>query len=139
MWDYSLERLASRPARVGDKLITARFKNSFTGGFCSIGEADVAVCLSPGTELAFEQEIEAVSRFWCRPKKLAYKVARFRQVNLGQRMMHHDALELPGGEIVLLTTLREGQSAAVLQLPAGREDHETAQQLRDAAPATLEE
>jgi transposase len=32
--------------------------------------------------------------------------------------MHHDALELPGGKCVLLTALKEGQEATVLQLPA---------------------
>jgi hypothetical protein len=32
--------------------------------------------------------------------------------------MHHDALEFPDGEIVLVTQLREGQHATVLQLPA---------------------
>jgi hypothetical protein len=31
---------------------------------------------------------------------------------------HHDALEFPDGEIVLLTYLMEGQEAVVLQLPA---------------------
>jgi hypothetical protein len=31
---------------------------------------------------------------------------------------NHDALEFPDGEIVLLTFLREGQQATVLQLPA---------------------
>jgi hypothetical protein len=31
---------------------------------------------------------------------------------------HHDALEFPDGRIVLLTLLREGQQATVLQLPA---------------------
>lgn len=138
MCDYSLERLTSRPARVGEKLIATRFTNSFTGGFCSIGEPDVAVCLSPGTELVFQQEIEAVSRFWCRPKKFASKVARFRQVNLDQRMMHHDALELPGGEIVLLTTLREGQVARVLQLPADERDSRRAL-TTNAEPAPSEE
>jgi hypothetical protein len=29
----------------------------------------------------------------------------------------HDALEFPDGQIVLLTLLREGQQATVLQLP----------------------
>ena len=33
MCDYSLEHLASRPAKVGDKLVTTRFKHSLTGGF----------------------------------------------------------------------------------------------------------
>jgi hypothetical protein len=31
---------------------------------------------------------------------------------------HHDALEFPDGQVVLITHLREGQRAAVLQLPA---------------------
>jgi hypothetical protein len=30
---------------------------------------------------------------------------------------HHDALEFPDGQIVLLTNLRVGQCATVLQLP----------------------
>jgi hypothetical protein len=31
--------------------------------------------------------------------------------------MHHDALELPGEQIVHLTMLREGQRATVIQSP----------------------
>ena len=31
---------------------------------------------------------------------------------------HHDALEFPDGQFVLLTFLQEGQKATVLQLPA---------------------
>jgi len=118
MCDYSLEHLTSRPAKVGDKLVTTRFKHSLTGGFCAIGEPNAAVCLKPGTELAFEREIEIPSGFWQRPKKTRAKVARFRQVNEGCRSMHHDALELPGGKIVLLTSLTAGQLATVIQLPA---------------------
>ena len=45
-------------------------------------------------------------------------MARFRQINLHQPSVHHDALEFPDGQIVLLTRLCEGQRAAVLQLPA---------------------
>jgi hypothetical protein len=32
---------------------------------------------------------------------------------------HHDALEFPDGQVVLVTRLCEGQRATVLQLPAG--------------------
>ena len=124
MCDYSLEHLDSRPARVGDTLVTTKFRQSLTGGFCAIGEPNVAVCLQPGTELAFEREIEAPSGFWMRPKKLGASVARFRQVNEGCRRMHHDALELPGGCTVLLTRLSEGQRATVLQLPAAARSRE---------------
>jgi hypothetical protein len=123
MCDYSLQHLASRPAKVGDSLVTTRFKHSVTGGFCSIGEPNVAVCLKPGTELAFEREIEGLSPFWMRPKKLGSKVARFRRVNQDCQTMHHDALELPNGQIVLLTRLIEGQFATVIQLPATEHEY----------------
>jgi hypothetical protein len=39
-------------------------------------------------------------------------------VNTDKQNVHHDALEFPSGEIVLLTRLYEGQQATVLQLPA---------------------
>jgi len=119
MCDYSLQHLASRPAKVGDKLVTTKFTHSLTGGFCAVGEPNVAVCLQPGTELAFEREVECEAGFRILPpRKLGAKVARFRRVNEAQPSMHHDALELPGGKIVLVTYLREGQRATVLQLPA---------------------
>lgn len=82
MCDYSLEHVTSRPAKVGDKLATTCFHRSPTVGFCSIAEPNVAVCLQPGTELAFEREIELPSRFW-RARKLGASTARFRRVNEG--------------------------------------------------------
>ena len=49
----------------------------------------------------------------------SYKTAIFRQVNKDKAYTHHDALEFPNGEIVLLTTSAAGQQATVvLQLPA---------------------
>ena len=79
----------------------------------------LAVCVQPGTELAFEREIESQAAFRLfPPRKLGASVARFRRVNEGVPHMHHDALELPGGQTVLLTSLREGQQATVIQLPA---------------------
>jgi hypothetical protein len=124
MCDYSLERLASRPAKVGDHLMTTKFRHTLTGGFCAVSEPNVAVCLQPGTELAFDREIESGGGLlpW-RSRTLGVKVARFRHVNEGQRHMHHDALELPGGKIVMLTCLREGQQATVLHLPIGERMH----------------
>jgi hypothetical protein len=109
---------------VGDKLVTTQFKYSLTGGFCAFGEPSVAVCLKPGTELVFEREIETLSKFWMRRQKLGAKVARFRAVNLDRPTMHHDALELPSGEIVLLTRLTQGQFATVIQLPTRQRQHE---------------
>ena len=45
-------------------------------------------------------------------------MARFRQINTDRPHTHHDALEFPDGEVVLLTELWESQHATVLQLPA---------------------
>jgi hypothetical protein len=120
MCDYSLDFVASRPATVGDRLVSTRFPTSITRGFAAIGEPHVAVCLLPGTELAFENEVEydpALGSFLPN-RKVRQKVARFRKINSEQPHLHHDALEFPGGQIVLLTRLCEGQHATVLQLPA---------------------
>jgi len=51
-------------------------------------------------------------------RKVGENVARFRQVNVDNPNTHHDALEFPNGQIVLLHRLCEGQHATVLQLPA---------------------
>jgi hypothetical protein len=135
MCDYSLEHIASRPAKVGDKLVTTKFSRSPTGGFCAIGEPNVAVCLQPGTELAFEREIETPSGFWMRPRTLGAKLARFRRVNEGCRTMHHDALELPGGQVVLVASLCEAQHATVIQLPATERQQQPAQETRKSIVA----
>ena len=127
MCDYSLQYVASRPAKVGDKLVSTKFSNSITGGFAAVGEPNVAVCLLPGTEVAFENEVECEHTLgffsnWMPGKKLGEKVARFRQVKKEQPHVHHDALELPDGRVVLLTRLREGQFATVIQLPVEQSD-----------------
>ena len=78
----------------------------------------MAVCLLPGTELAFEEEVQCeTGRFWLSLRQVGHKVARFRQINKDQPEVHHDALEFPDGQIVLLTHLCEDQHATVLQLP----------------------
>jgi hypothetical protein len=119
MCDYSLHLVASRPAKVGDKLVTTAFNNSLTGGFASVGEPHVAVCLLPGTEVAFEREVECERIFVFRSQRIiGEKLARFRQIKTEEPHTHHDALEFPNGQIVLLTRLSEGQRATVLQLPA---------------------
>jgi hypothetical protein len=120
MCDYSLHLVASRPAKVGDKLMTTAFNDSLSRGFSSVGEPQVAVCLLPGTEVAFKGEVECERFFWVfrRRKIMGEKVARFRQINMEEPNAHHDALEFPNGKIVLLTRLSEGQYATVLQLPA---------------------
>src|SRR6516162_5719389 len=109
MCDYSLDFVASRPAKVGDKLVTTKFKNSLTGGFAAVEEPTVAVCLLPGTEVAFAQEVECEHVFnivWSQ-KLISAKVARFRRINLEQPRVHHDALEFPDGQVVKLATQKE--------------------------------
>jgi hypothetical protein len=120
MCDYSLHFVASRPAKVGDKLVTTKFNNSLTRGFAAVGEPLVAVCLLPGTEVAFEREVECehIFKVFRSQKLIGEKVARFRQIKMEEPNVHHDALEFPDGQIVLLTRLYEGQHATVLQLPA---------------------
>ncbi len=119
MCDYSLHHVATRPAKVEDQLVTTSFGNSITRGFAAIGEPRVAVCLLPGTEVAFEHNVECEPVLGILPnRKIGQKVARFRQINLQQPTVHHDALEFPDGQVVLLTRLCEGQRATVLQLPA---------------------
>src|SRR6266852_9426017 len=56
MCDYSLHNLKSRPAKVGDKLTTRNF-NTGTRGFAAPEDARTAVCVLPGTELAFAEEV----------------------------------------------------------------------------------
>ena len=104
---------------MGDKLTTRNF-NTGTRGFAASEDASVAVCVLPGTELAFAREVS------CRPRSLLgwkastvhHTTAIFRQIHTDDPRTHHDALEFPDGQIVLLTDLFEGQEATVLQLPA---------------------
>lgn len=126
MCDYSLMHLQSRPAAVGDKLRVTNF-GSGTRGFASIDDPNTAVCVLPGTELAFDNDINSYGAI----VPFEHRTARFRQINLNQPHMHHDALELPDGQTVMLTYLHEGQFATVLQLPAApRNEAERREQTR---------
>jgi hypothetical protein len=80
----------------------------------------MAVCVLPGTELAFSEEVKCASfrLFGCKAKTINFRTAIFRQINKDVPRVHHDALEFPDGTCVLLTDLLEGQEATVLQLPA---------------------
>jgi hypothetical protein len=117
MCDYSLHAVAARPARVGDRLRTTQFRNSITHGLAAVCDPDVAVCLLPGTEVAFDEEPRYASPlgFWTR--KAREKVARFRHVNPHNPNTHHDAVEFPSGQIILINRLLESQTLTVLQLP----------------------
>jgi len=105
----------------------------------------VAVCLLPGTELAFEEDVECEVVFgFLRRPTIGHRLARFRKVREDQPTAHHDALEFPDGRIVLLTQLREGQRATVLQLPATPHVNDSAQlkanaDVRESRPEEMQE
>ena len=119
MCDYSLQSMMSRPAKVGDKLTTRNFGTG-TRGFAAPENSTIAVCVLPGTELAFSKKVECApaALFERRQRTINHATAIFRQLNRDQSRMHHDALEFPDGQMVLLTELCEAQEATVLQLPA---------------------
>src|SRR5271157_4969185 len=119
MCDFSLQSVRSRPAKVGDKLVT-RYFGTGTRGFAAADDPGLAVCVMPGTELAFADEVACLSAglLGWKTKTINHQTAIFRQVNREKLAAHHDALEFPDGRIVLLTLLCEGQTATVLQLPA---------------------
>src|SRR5215831_18789910 len=119
MCDFSLQSVRSRPAQVGDKLVTRDFGTG-TRGFSASDDPGLAVCIRPGTELAFAGEVACLPAglLGWGTKTINHRTAIFRQVNKEKLAAHHDALEFPDGRMVLLTLLSEGQAANVLQLPA---------------------
>jgi hypothetical protein len=117
MCDYSLQSVKSRPTKVGDQLTTHKF-NAHTVGFCASEDGTVAVCVLPGTELSFAKEVRRARNWPWSKSRINHKAAIFRQINQNNPGTHHDALEFPDGQIVLLTKLKPSQRATVLQLPA---------------------
>jgi hypothetical protein len=119
MCDFSLKNVRSRPAQAGDKLVTRDFGTG-TRGFAASDDLRMAVCLLPGTELAFAGEVACLPSglLGWKTKTINHQTAIFRQVNKDKLTAHHDALEFPDGRTVLLTRLCEGQAATLLQLPA---------------------
>ena len=116
MCDYSLHAMATRPAVVGETLISTTFRGTSTRGFASEREPAVAVCMLPGTELAFAQDVKYDSR-WIWTRTIGFRVGKFNMINPHVRERHHDAIEFPDGSFVLVTQLCQGQRATVLQLP----------------------
>jgi hypothetical protein len=131
MCDYSLQAFKSRPAVVADALTTKNFGMGTTG-FAAAEDTSVAVCVLPGTELAFATPVVARTELAFAAPVVArvttffldcatvypHQTAIFRQTNKDNMHAHHDCLEFPDGVRVLLTALAEDQKATVLQLPA---------------------
>ena len=123
MCDYSLHNVQSRPAKVGDKLTTRQF-DSLTTGFAAPEDANMAVCVCPGTELAFATNVSSHPR-WAFGWKTTINqtTAIFRQVNKDEPHTHHDALEFPDGHFVLLTHLVEDQEPGDITLTCRSAHH----------------
>ena len=128
MCDYSLHAVTSRPAEVGEELVTTTFRGTSTRGLASASDRNTAVCLLPGTELAFEEEVRYDNR-WIWTRTINSRVGKFGKIDPLVPERHHDAIEFPDGNFVLVTQLVEGQRLTVLQLPVTRQP---------AAPATTE-
>jgi hypothetical protein len=124
MCDYSLHAITSRPAVVGETLVTTTFRGTSTRGFASESDPDVAVCMLPGTELAFESEIKYDNR-WIWTRTVNSSVGKFGKIDPHIRDRHHDAIEFPDGNYVLVTQLCEGQRVSVLHLPGTQPVHPT--------------
>jgi hypothetical protein len=128
MCDYSLHAVATRPAEVAETLVSTDFYTG-TRGFASPDNPQVAVCLRPGTEIAFEEDAQSDGMMF--RENVGDRLARFRQINTDRAYQHHDALEFSNGTIVLVTDLAAGQRATVLQLPASPIEEKP----RDSQPA----
>ena len=140
MCDYSLQMLKSRPAVVGETLQTSQFQGTASHGFASPAEADTAVCVLPGTEIAFDKPVEKRKFLWAgfgsmyasgaqtSEETIQCLTARFRQIDTENTHTHHDALEFADGTIVKLHDLQHGQSCKVLQLPAAPKNEQEAKE-----------
>ena len=81
MCDYSLLHVQSRAAQVGDQLISTGFQHTISRGFAPAGDLNTAVCLLPGTEMAFDREVEHENHLGSAIVRQPATVARFRQIN----------------------------------------------------------
>jgi hypothetical protein len=129
-----LQAVASRPANVGETLITTTFRGTSTRGFASENAPAVAVCMLPGTELAFARDVKYDNR-WIWTRTLNWRVGKFSQIEPDVPDRHHDAIEFPDGNRVLVTQLCEGQRVTVLQLPVRAVATERARAVTGASSA----
>src|SRR4029079_15205103 len=80
MCDYSLHALATRPAKVGETLISTTSRGTSTRGLARAREHASAVCMLPGTELAFEQNVKYDNRcIWTRTS--GFSVGKFNTID----------------------------------------------------------
>jgi len=101
MCDYSLHTVEFRPAKAGETLTTRDFHTG-TRGFAASEDPSMAVCLNPGTELAFAGDVECVRGgfLFLRRKLIKHRTAIFRQINQDDPYVHYDALEFPDASTI---------------------------------------
>jgi hypothetical protein len=133
-----MHAIASRPAEVGETLVSTCFRGTSSRGFAASEEEGVAVCLLPGTELAFERNVK-YRWGWFRSKTVGYSVAKFCKIDPDIPHKHHDGLEFPDGSTLLLHSLVEGQRLKVLQMPVTHNGHKSAGQRDEASTGTNQE
>jgi hypothetical protein len=134
MCDYSMHAVESRPAVVGETLVTTTFRGTSTRGLASEREPTVAVCMLPGTEVAFAENVRYDNR-WIWTRTTEWRVGKFNQIQPEVADRHHDAIEFPDGSHVLVTQLCEGQHVTVLQLPVVQGAAEHAPKVTEDRPA----
>src|SRR5262249_61820550 len=106
MCDYSLHVVSSRPAESAETIVTSAFPGTRTRGFSSPADPTTAVCLRPGTEMVFEENVYAEGLLFRR--NIGEKLARFRQIDLDNPGQHHHQLEFAHGAIVVVADLAIG-------------------------------
>jgi hypothetical protein len=138
MCDYSLESIASREAALSDRLVSTTFASTISRGFAAHDDINVAVCLRPGTELAFDTEPTFEHPVTLMQTAASSCLARFRQINIDVPHTHHDMLEFADGTMVPVARLMPGQFATILQMPSAPalQSHDEAQSsAKEVVPA----
>ena len=135
MCDYSLHAMATRPAVVGETLISTTFRGTSTRGFASETRAR-----GRGLHAARDRTGVRARRQIRQPldldRTIGFRVGKFNTIDPHIRERHHDAIEFPDGSHVLVTQLCEGQRVTVLQLPVVHPIAERATTKADTATAT---
>lgn len=125
MCDYSIAAKNKISATKGQKLETSKFNlHSSTGFALQGGDGETAVCLLPGTELAFTRDIIGDANHG--------RVARFRRLYPEKTHAYHDHLEFANGKVIPIGILPVGLEAEVVQLPLS-------EALSDESTSTLDQ
>src|SRR5262245_22052469 len=137
MCDYSLERVASRPAVAADRLVSTNFTGTSTRGFAGLGDLNTPVCLRPGTEIAFDAPRRFDDWVTYTEARASGNTARFRQIDLNNPYAHPDALQFADGTVVPVARLIQGQWATVLQLPSVPQDVPATEAVPEESPKVV--